>query len=232
MTSTVNTSWAMERYLPISLQVAVDKIPLEVLEESEHSLKTKLKSAMPREEFRLLEMLKVRLWDLYRASASDPKNRKNVISVDAWVSEFCSQQWYRKYVLKNEMAVAFIVSPPPQEFTRMKTMVNRAIERLAEVFELPLMKTDNRSGELIANTALISQMHAISKTLLERVHGGVIQRADIHTHSTSGALVSVTLPDTQKLSDMAAQLESLQKQLSAEDSTTVEGEVLDGEPEK
>lgn len=170
------------------------------------------------DEFKLFEMLKVRFWELYRIEAK--KTARNKISIAAWTSEFCSQTWFRKHVLKNEVALAFIVSPPPQEFTRMKTVINRAIDRLTEVFELPLTTVDKDGVEKV-NTALIGQMHNISKTLMERVHGGVVQKAQIHTHTTSDKkqIATEAMPDLAQLGNMAEKLAELQAKLKETEKT-------------
>lgn len=222
MTDLVN-SWAFEQYLPTALRKKYEELPDSVKESSEYSLKNQSKTAIGA-SFRTLEILKSNLWAMYRDRASTGK-KPTPMDIREVCADICTYSWFHKYVMGNNVALGYLLSPPPNETGRMRVIIEKSLDKLDRVLELPLTYTDAKGNEKV-NTPLIGQIHGIMKTMMERVHGGVIQRAQIHTHATSDGTgpASVALPDIAKLEEMTKKLELLQSQLGDD---SIEADVVD-----
>jgi len=222
MTTDLVNSWAFEQYLPASLRNKYAELPDEIVQCSEYNLKNQSKTAIG-QSFRTLEILKANLWAMYRERAS-MKGKPVPIQVSDLCGDICTKAWFHKYVISNNICLAYLLSPPPHETGRMRVIIEKSLDKLDAVLELPLTYYDSKGNEKV-NTPLIAQVHGIMKTMMERVHGGVVQRAQIHTHSTSDAKESVALPSMAKLEELGKQLEHLERLASKE---ALEAEVVEG----
>lgn len=224
MTTDLVNSWAFESYLPAALRNKYGELPDEIKECSTYNLKNQSTTAIGA-SFKTLEILKANLWAMYADRARSGK-KPQPLSLEEITGDICTYSWFHKYVMKNNVCLAYLLSPPPHETGRMRVIIEKSLDRLDEVLALPLTYRDSKGNEKV-NTPLIAQIHGIMKTMMERVHGGVIQRAQIHTHNTSdgGGPASVALPNMAQLEEMGKQLERLEKLAGKE---AIEADIVEG----
>lgn len=190
---------------------------------------------------RTLGFLKIRFWEEYRHCMDEKKSMK----LDDIIYGICSYPWFAKHVLKNETFLAWLVQPPVDVSVYQQEIRNKALAKISDALEHPIFEvtfevkhlkdgTKKTVKKKKVNVPFLKEIHSILKTMQDRVDGSVIQRAQIHTHTTTsppsvvpGSLSdpNLTLDDLMKFK---SQLSKIQGQLEAATPAIVQGGDDDG----
>lgn len=228
---------------------AVNALPDELVLAGETALEKKIRKLNGGSFDRLLGALKIQFWDEYKLAFLE----KRMMTLSRVYDRLCHLTWFNKFVVANPLYLAWLITPPTDEIVLQREMIAMGMKKLRTVFDAPLYETTyknvkNKDGvtELKAtrklNVALVREIHAILKTMQDRVHGAVLQRIktegrQLNVNVTAGAEVATPIPKgisldspdltMEQLDAFAAKLGSVQKQLV--ESSAKEGLVLDAE---
>lgn len=115
-----------------------------------------------------------------------------------------------------------LITPPPKYKYKIEDLLNRAVDRLTEVVELPMFTPDGEVDVRVANL-----IHRVVVTLHQLVEGSVVQRSvNVNVEKSD-----VDSDSDKKIEDMDARLEELRKRVArtAFKDTIEKAEVLDAE---
>lgn len=221
-----------------SLAEALKSIPYETIRLGEAALEKQIRAERDDGAFdRTLGMLKISFWKEYDRSVE----MKDLMVMDNIVHGICHREFLRK-TIANKAKCAWLMTPPIHESILQQEIITLGLKKLREVFDHTLIEVEwknvkNKKGETLlkktrtVNVALLKEMHSIVKTFQDRVHGSVVHRQQIATHSvkehrgTKGDNIIDLDDPTLSLAD----LNRYEEKLSTVSDNIKEGEIiLDG----
>lgn len=215
------------------LQASIKALPAKLIEATERELAEKF---CPTETH---IRLKIAFWDEYRRASRD---KRAVMKIGNAVEGVCSRKFFYERIIPDPLAVAWLITPPPSENIVQKQLLQIGMRRLQEVLELPIMeefevkdkKTQQMRTVKKINVAVIKEIRAITEMLMNRVHGGVIQRAQVDQRSLNLNVDAGKTADPQ-LTSGEPSLEQIEKLISRIETVTQvlpESGVIDVSPEE
>lgn len=204
---------------------AVQSLPHEVTDLTERELEKKCK---PNKDQRIL---KIAFWDEYRRAQRDEK--KPWMVMDNIYHGVCSKPYFYGNIIKNQMLLAWLVTPPTDELLVQKELLRVGYKKLARVLSLPFTETVHKFSkdgshfeEERTNVGLIKEVRAIVEMLQNRVHGAVIQRQHSLVQNIGDKPPQKAIPaevTLEQLDMLSAKLDKIEKGQGKGD--VVEGEV-------
>ena len=163
------------------LVAALDAIPEEFLSLGERRLEHRIRHTKKDRIFpRALGLLKIRFWEEYRLAISEHR----LMRCEDVFYGICLVEYWQKHVVENPLHLAWMIHPPTDELVAQKEIIALGMKKLRAVFDHPITKK-GKNGELIPDIPLIKEMHAIVKTMQDRVNGSVIERKAIEKRITA-----------------------------------------------
>lgn len=189
---------------------------------------------------RTLGFIKLRFWDEYRRCMDEKKPMK----LDNVLHGVCSDSWFRNHVLGNDVYLAWLVQPPVDVMLYQTEILHKAFAKISDALEQPVVEVVRKSirksdgtyktvKEKKVNVTFLREIHAILRTMQDRIEGSVVQRAIVKTESKT-VHAHVGAPNTLSLSDpnlTMEQLDAFHKKLTAMKNEIAQAapEVLDAE---
>lgn len=151
---------------------AIHEIPEEYQVKTEAELEKLIRKRDPDKKFPItLAHLKIRFWDCYRRELH--KENQGHMLISDITGGVCTG-YYWAGILRDKLALAWLVHPPVDEYVVMKDIMNLAFRKMRQAMEHPLV---NSKGNL--NVPLLKEIHQIFKTVKDRMDGAVVQRHQI-----------------------------------------------------
>jgi hypothetical protein len=175
------------------LSDAVHKIPVDYLESSERTLEKEIRKANKGKFDRQLALLKISFWDEYKRAV----RQKTTMQLENITWGVCHPQWFKKHVVENSLAAAWLIKPPTEEIILQKELLNLGFKKLRTALSAPIInlcrvvKRDLETGDSVVtyekrvDIKLLREVHSIVKTLQDRVHGSIVQRQFIKQQTQS-----------------------------------------------
>lgn len=177
-----------------TLKEAMLRIPKEIHAYSESQLNRYAKPTST------IGRLRLSFWDEYGLA----QDQGRPIKIQNVIRNISSLEYWDATVLKNEKFIAYIMCPPKDYMVTMRNMHRKAMKRLEEVLDLPIMqKRSTSKGGMyeVPNTMLIAQIIRITQLLEERVMGAVVQKSlnlNISQEKEVGDIQSLTIEEIDK----------------------------------
>jgi hypothetical protein len=139
----------------------------------------------------LLFRLKLKFWDEWQQCLMGFKHQINLGAITYGI---CTKEYFYKVVIQNQEYLAWVIMPPTDYATAMQEVLYRGMARLREAVSLPFVQkipkfyrgepvVDPKTGEPLYETKIdrgvISEIRQLVTLLSDRVHGAVVQRAEI-----------------------------------------------------
>jgi hypothetical protein len=203
-----------------NIREAILNLAPEYFEKTEREL---LQELGPKADQTLLR-LKVSFWEEYRHAFR--QNRPMLIQ--NIIAGVCHNMTLQK-AIKDPLKLAYLICPPPQEIHVQKQIINVGLQKLLEAVQLPFWKETysyeyNKHGKKVVthsikvDTTLLREIHSIVRTMQDRVHGAVIQRAQIQSKNMNVNVQKATPENLEGEVDLDTldmdQLESIEKRVS------------------
>lgn len=151
-----------------------------------------------------LSMLRVRFWGEYDRAVSVGEtglNKKNLIA------GICSEVVWDNRIMRNELSIAYILTPPPQYEARMGAMHNLALDEMGTILAMPVEDSEGK-----VDHKLMALKLKIFEMVDQRLKGAVTQRVQIDQRVVTQTLPSEILDATDvRLID--ASLQRVQAQI-------------------
>lgn len=182
---------------------AVQKIPVEMLETTELELERRIRKEVEGGKFpRTMALLKISFWDEYRRA----EEQETLMRMENVTWGICHPDWWTKHVLLNPLHLGWLIKPPTSEKVLQKELLDLAMKKLRITLSKPIThpvkikeydpetKKFNVRYEKRVNVQLVKEIHAIVKTMQDRLYGSTIQRARIESKN-----LNVNVDANQKL---------------------------------
>lgn len=117
-----------------------------------------------------IESLRQAFWDEYFITVD---NKQKAMRLAAVYAKVCTREHFYD-IIKNQLALSYIVCPPAEYMYKMRSLLDIGLERIREVLSKPL---ENPNGTV--NTRLISEIVKIVALVDNRVKGAVVQKVTI-----------------------------------------------------
>jgi hypothetical protein len=157
------------------------------------------------------DRVRLAFWDEYhQASSQEGRMRvKGFVNVNSIFME----DFITRYLRTPGYKLVYILRAPVRYGFMMRALLNRSVERLAELVNLPF--TDEKTGKV--NTALISQVLKAYQLIDLRVKGAIVQKMQIQQQNLNYDVTAQQAQEAslvQELSSMSmTELEVLEKKL-------------------
>jgi hypothetical protein len=160
------------------LKELMRELPPELIATDERKLRKQLDPGWT------IEQLRVAFWDEYFLTMDNDMEKMRIAAIYGRV---CSREQFYE-IIKQPLALAYILAPPTDYMYKMRAMLDMGLERFQEILKLPL---ENPNGSI--NTKLVAEMIKVVALIDNRVKGAVAQK--IHIDQTSKNLnVNVSQP--------------------------------------
>jgi hypothetical protein len=221
---------------------AIMGIPPRYLKMTETQLRKEVK---PDE---VLCRLKLSFWDEYQR-AQDGKRKIHVTKLIAGTG--CTKERFYDVVLRDPEQVAWVVTPPVDHMIQLRELLELGLSRQREMLMLPFVfketKVDQQGNVKKTrriDARVMSQINQAVNTLLDRVHGAVMQKVAVQQQSLN---VNVNksveqafdtasleqLEDMEKTLDrLAGKIKEIAPSLSEPETIDIEEITEDGELER
>lgn len=185
------------------LRESLMSVPQKYLEMTERMLR---KSVKPDET---LCRLKLSLWDEYARSMSSGHK----MSVSRIVRGVCTREYFYSVVLRSPQMMAWIGTPPVEHTLQLREILSLGLESLRAMVKTPFYTVtetfDPQTGKLIErkkkpDAAVMAQINKAVTTLMDRVHGSVVQRQ---------ANLNVNVEKSDKAPESLEEIEALEAQI-------------------
>lgn len=211
-----------------SLKPLIEGIPTKLLNLTEKELRRAVKPDST------LCRLRIRIWDEYFEAKA--KGRKKINIANA-VKGACGREFFYNVVCKDYRQLAWVFTPPVDQLLGLREMMDLGIEEMRDVLEKPttvrIEKLD-KEGNVIAivertDNAAVANKIKLLETLLDRVHGAVLQKQATITKKLADETKDEKLENStlEELERLEARLDSTLQRLGAKEPapvTVVEGE--------
>jgi hypothetical protein len=152
--------------------------------------------------------LKLSFWDEYaRAQESKPKRKIHITKVTAGI---CLKEFFYEVVLRDPLKLVWVVTPPVDHMIQLREILDLGLNRLREMIQLPFVYREvkvDKNGDVKkvrkVDARVMAQVNNAVNTLLDRVHGAVMQKIAVNQQS-----LNVNLNKNEDVFDTAS-LESL-----------------------
>ncbi len=239
----------------------VERLPVDLLESSELELEKMIRKDAPGNKFsRTHALLKIAFWDEYKRAC---KERTTMLQENVYHG-ICQREYWERFVLRNPLYLAWIVTPPTDELILQKELIQLGYKKIREAFEAPIylkkriVEVDKVTGERsvrfekTVNVPLLKELHAIVRTLQDRIHGSVVHKHQVEQKTLqlnmnapanttvagggmsllpmldqNGLPQTVTLDELEKISSTLSQIQSTIEQTVPE--VAQDADVIDGE---
>ena len=184
------------------IQTAVQKLPIDYLEMSEAQLDKEIRLKTPGHRFsRTHSLLKIAFWDEYKRAA---REKTTMLDENIYFG-ICSPEYFERFVVQDELYLAWLVTPPTDELVLQKELLLLGMKKMREAFEAPIIikkkvtTQDKKTGEKttkierLVNVPLLKEIHAIFRTLQDRVHGSMVHK---HMHDVKQTTMQLNVNAT------------------------------------
>lgn len=171
------------------------------------------------------EKIRLNFWEEYNQAQASMRPMK----VNGIISGVCFSETWSTYYLRRLDKIAFMLCPPKNYSLAMRNVLNKGVDRLLEIMELPITDAAGKP-----NIPAITQILKVFQLVDMRVKGAIVQRLQIQQHSLNfNTDVSADYAKAQadRLNSMSLdQLEELDKRLAR--GAEQEQKLLDVLPEE
>ncbi len=168
------------------IRAAIEQMPEEMLTLNERQIEKLIRNDHEGKFPRMLGLMKLQFWDEFK----NAQREKRPMVMENVYYGICHRLWFYKHVVESPHNLAWLLCPPTDEMLIHRDLLNRAMARLSDAMDADLYdesrvtyigqdgkKHSKKVRKL--NVALLREIHAITKTLQDRIHGGIIQRQQI-----------------------------------------------------
>ena len=202
---------------------ALKSIPYELLEKSEFELVRNPDDVQRR--------LKISFWNEYRR-VQRLKVQSPTMGLSKVLFGVCSQSYWRNQVCARPEVLAWVVSPPTEEVLVWQELLELGNKKIRKALKLPLVEKrywKDKSGELHVerrtNVSLIKEVRSIVEMLQNRLHGSIVQKAELKSLNVnvSGDSPKAPSDDMRDIDAMLKRIEHVAKGLPEIPEVIVEG---------
>lgn len=222
-----------------ALSRAIQGIPPRYLRLTETQLRKEVK---PDE---VLCRLKLSFWDEYER-AQEKKRKIHAVKVFSGV---CQKEHFYDVVLTDPLKVCWMVTPPVDHMLQLREILDLGLMQMRRMIQLPFVYRETKidaqgNSKTIrkVDAKVMSQINSAVNTLLDRVHGAVLQKnqnlnltvtknADLQLTSDTASLEDLDAME-KKLDRIANQIKEIVPQLKEPEVMDIEVLTEDGELER
>lgn len=150
------------------------------------------------------DRLRLTFWDEFHNATME--NRRMLSSRFINVHTCTIEVFVREYLRRPGAKLAFVITPPRKYTLAMRHLLEKGVERIEEIMNLPITKADGTP-----NTTMISQILKAFALIDLRVKGAIVQKMQIQQQNLN-LNADVSASDTQMLQNLASMsMEDLEK---------------------
>ena len=159
------------------------------------------------------DRVRLAFWDSYSQATLRGKQMKFSQFVN--VNSIYMEDFTKRYLATPGHKLAYILRSPQKYGAAMRSLLNRGVERLEEIMNLPFI--NEKTGKV--DTALIAQILKATQLIDLRVKGAIVQKMQIQQQNlnydvTGNSQLAQDQSVTKELANMSmAELERLEKKL-------------------